>query len=166
VRAALVLALAAGCAHAPRPQPVDNAERAPTEPAPPAPKVFVDLDPRDGPLHGALVDAITADPVFTVTIDERLPGFHVGATATHDIQKLGRGIMVTCTVSVIMATYPSKSMFALLNGVASVPAERDVALIARAADECIAAVVSDLVENKVRPELLRKAGLDGVSSPR
>jgi hypothetical protein len=155
----------AGCAGHAAPAPVGNAGHArPTKAA--GPTIFVELDPKDGVLHGVLVEAITADPTFTVKPDARLKSFHVGVTASHDIQKNGRGIMVSCTVSVIVATYPSRSMFALLNGAAIVPAERDRALIQVAADECIAAVVQDLVEHRVRPELLRKAGLDGVSSPR
>jgi hypothetical protein len=165
VRFALLVALAVGCSHGARPRPVGTAEHG-DRPAPSGPRVFVALDPRDGDLHDVLAAAIVADPSFTVREDTRLPAFQVGVTATHDIQKLGRGLMVTCTVSVIVATYPSKSIFALLDGAASVPAERDPTQIARAADDCIAAVVEDLVTHKVHPALLRKAGLDRVSSPR
>jgi hypothetical protein len=56
----------------------------------------------------------------------------------------------------LLASYPEKSIFGLLNGGASVQASgSDVAL---AREDCVSAVVEDLIAKKIVPTINTKAG--------
>jgi hypothetical protein len=84
-------------------------------------------------------------------------GFYVDGTLnTLDIQKAGGSSKVTCKISMYLATYPEKSAFGFLNGNASVAggaSDRDIAL---ATEDCVAAVVEDLITKKIVPTIKAK----------
>jgi hypothetical protein len=86
------------------------------------------------------------------------PAFHVDGTLTElSVAKKGGRSVVSCKVNMLIATYPDKSMFGFLKGGASVEtssSERETKL---ASEDCVAAVVEDLVGNKIIPTIRSRA---------
>lgn len=84
-------------------------------------------------------------------------GFYVDGTLnTLDIKKSGSGATISCKVSMLLADFPDKSVFGFLNGGASVTAsgsERDQAL---ASEDCVTAVIENLIANKIVPTIKSK----------
>jgi hypothetical protein len=80
--------------------------------------------------------------------------YHVDGTLTDlTVSSKGSSTEVACKVSMLIATYPQKSMFGFLNGGARVmtgSSSRDQAF---GMQDCVAAVVEDLVQRKVIPTL-------------
>jgi len=58
----------------------------------------------------------------------------------------------------LLASYPDKSIFGLLNGGASVQATGSARDIALAREDCVSAVVEDLIAKKIVPTINTKAG--------
>lgn len=85
---------------------------------------------------------------------KNMDAFHVDGTLEKlDVSMKGSSSIVTCKVSMLLATYPEKSMFGFSNGGASVQAgssSRDVDL---AKEDCVAAVVESLVGSKIIPTI-------------
>jgi hypothetical protein len=85
--------------------------------------------------------------------------FYVDGTINEVTSKAkGGGIIVTCKVNMLIASFPDKSMFGFLDGKASVSASDDPKDIALAAKDCVAAVVEDLTIKKIIPTIKAKAG--------
>jgi hypothetical protein len=84
-------------------------------------------------------------------------GYHVDGTLTQlSVAKQGSSTVVSCKVSMLIATFPEKSMFGFLKGGASVQAgmsERDVGF---AQEDCVVAVVEDLVKRKIIPTIQQR----------
>jgi hypothetical protein len=81
-----------------------------------------------------------------------------GATAFFVDASLTRldttGSRVACAVSMILATYPGKSMFGFLNGSAEVDAGSTAPrALSEALGDCVAAVLEDLVSSKIVPTI-------------
>jgi hypothetical protein len=86
-------------------------------------------------------------------------GFYLDGTLTDmTIKEKGAATIVSCKVSMLLATLPDKSMFGFLNGGASVEASKDPADIASARTDCVDAVVEELVAKKVVSAIKTKAG--------
>jgi hypothetical protein len=86
-------------------------------------------------------------------------GFHVDGTLTDLTEKVKSGsTIVSCKVSMYIATFPEKSVFGFLNGGASVQASMDPADVAAAHGDCVSAVVEDLVEHKIVPTIQTRSG--------
>ena len=86
-------------------------------------------------------------------------GFHVDGTLTNLDEKVKSGqTIVTCKVSMYIATFPEKSVFGFLNGGASVQASTDPADVAAAHGDCVSAVVEDLVQHKIVPTIQTRSG--------
>ena len=85
-------------------------------------------------------------------------GFYVdGTLLALAVKTSGSSSTVTCKISMLLAEFPSKSMFGFLNGGATVTAgasQRDQDL---AAQDCVSAVVEDLVAKKIIPTICTKA---------
>ena len=65
---------------------------------------------------------------------------------------------VTCQVSLLLATYPQKSMFAFLKGGAEVEAgSTSDGALAEATADCVGAVLDDLVGSKLVPTIRSRA---------
>lgn len=84
-------------------------------------------------------------------------GFYVDGTLnTLDIKPGGGGATISCKVSMLLADFPDKSVFGFLNGGASVTAsnsEKDQDL---AAEDCVTAVIENLIANKIIPTIKSK----------
>jgi hypothetical protein len=59
----------------------------------------------------------------------------------------------------LLAEFPSKSVFGFLNGGAKVQASSSPSDIALAREDCVAAVVEDLIAKKIIPTIKTKAGM-------
>lgn len=78
--------------------------------------------------------------------------FHVDGTV-NEIKVSGG--MVECKVSMLLATYPEKSMFGFLKGGAKVDGGGDSE---SASQDCVAAVAEDLIARKIIPTIRARAG--------
>ncbi len=81
-------------------------------------------------------------------------GYHVDGTLTSlQMSESGNSTLVTCKISMLIATYPEKSIFGFLDGGAKVQAGTSAKDIQYARQDCVAAVVEDLVAKKVIPTI-------------
>jgi len=84
----------------------------------------------------------------------RMAAFYVDGTVTALTVQKGPPASVVCKVSMILATYPQKSMFGFLNGSAEASAAgTSDRAVAEAASDCVTAVVEDLVTSKLVPQI-------------
>lgn len=91
---------------------------------------------------------------------KKASGFHVDGTLTElTVKTKGSAATVSCKVNMLIATFPEKSVFGFLNGGASVTGSNDESDIKLASEDCLAAVVEDLVAKKIIPTIKIKAGL-------
>lgn len=86
-------------------------------------------------------------------------GFYVDGTV-NDLKVKGTGssMTVSCKINMLIASFPDKSIFGLLNGSASVQASGAKTQIALASEDCVSAVVEDLIAKKIVPTINSKAG--------
>jgi hypothetical protein len=85
-------------------------------------------------------------------------GFHVDGTLVKlSTSPAGSGTNVSCKVSMLLATYPEKSMFGFLNGGAKVQAGKSDRDVQFAKQDCVAAVVEDLIARKIIPTIKVRA---------
>jgi hypothetical protein len=85
----------------------------------------------------------------------KVSAFHVDGTVNEI--SVGGGL-VECKVSMLLATYPEKSMFGFLKGGAKVEAGGSSRAIAAASEDCVAAVAEDLIARKIIPTIQARAG--------
>ena len=86
-------------------------------------------------------------------------GFYVDGTLNEVKTKtVGAASTISCKVSMLLASFPDKSVFGFLSGGASVQASSSAKDQALAADDCISAVVEDLIKKKIVPTIHSKAG--------
>ena len=86
-------------------------------------------------------------------------GFYVDGTVNElKVKEAGSSMMVSCKINMLLASYPDKSIFGLLNGGASVQASGSANDLALAREDCVSAVVEDLIAKKIVPTICSKAG--------
>lgn len=86
-------------------------------------------------------------------------GFYVDGTLTEiKAKEKGASTLVSCKISLLIATYPEKSMFAFLQGSASVSASQSAEDVELAHQDCVAAVIEDMIARKAVAALQAKAG--------
>lgn len=89
---------------------------------------------------------------------KNIAGFYVDGTLNElKIKEGGSSTTVSCKISMLLASYPDKSIFGLLNGGASVQASGGASDIALAREDCVSAVVEDLIAKKIVPTINTKA---------
>jgi hypothetical protein len=80
--------------------------------------------------------------------------FHVdGTLVSLSTESKGATTLVSCKISMLIATYPKKSMFGFLDGGAKVQAGSSPKEIQYAQEDCVAAVIEDLVSRKIIPTI-------------
>ena len=85
-------------------------------------------------------------------------GFQVDGTVNEvTVKTKGSTATVSCKVSMLIATYPPASIFAVLTGGAAVQGSNDPKDIELAKTDCVSAVVEDLVASKVVAAIRTKA---------
>lgn len=89
---------------------------------------------------------------------KKMKAYHVSGTLTQ-LNKTPRGsqTVVACKVSMILATYPEKSMFGFAEGGAQVQASSTPREVGYAIEDCVSAVVENLVAKKIIPTIKIKA---------
>jgi hypothetical protein len=86
-------------------------------------------------------------------------GFYVDGTVNEmKVKETGSSVTVSCKINMLLASYPDKAIFGLLNGGASVQASGAKTDIALAREDCVSAVVEDLIAKKIVPTISNKAG--------
>jgi len=86
-----------------------------------------------------------------------MPAFHLHGTVNElSSRKRGGRTTVTCKINMVLATYPDKKMFGFLRGGASVEASTSPRDIRLAKEDCVAAVVEDLVVTKIVPTIRQR----------
>jgi hypothetical protein len=83
-------------------------------------------------------------------------GFYVDGTLNE--LKVSNGT-VSCKISMLLASFPDKSVFGLLSGGAKVQGGTSARDIALSQDDCVAAVVEDLIAKKIVPTIKTKVGV-------
>ncbi len=98
-------------------------------------------------------------PSKTALAQKRIQGFYVDGTLNEVKTKtVGAAVTISCKVSMLLASYPDKSVFGFLTGGAQVQASSSPKEQALASDDCISAVVEDLIKKKIVPTIRTKAG--------
>ncbi len=99
-------------------------------------------------------------PTAAALSQKNVMGFFIDGTLNElKVQKSGGSATVSCKVNMLLADFPGKSIFGFLNGGAKVQAsssDRDIAL---AREDCVQAVVEDLIAKKIVPTIKSKAGI-------
>jgi len=86
-------------------------------------------------------------------------GFYVDGTLNDlKVKESRSSATVSCKINMLLASYPDKSIFGLLSGGASVQASGSATDIALAREDCVSAVVEDLIAKKIVPTITTKAG--------
>ncbi|MCX5747545.1 MAG: HEAT repeat domain-containing protein [Proteobacteria bacterium] len=84
-------------------------------------------------------------------------GFYVDGTLNELTAKpAGSNVTITCKVSMLLASYPDKAIFGMLNGGASVQATSSESEKALARQDCVEAVIASLIATKIIPTIKSK----------
>ncbi|MDX2090587.1 MAG: HEAT repeat domain-containing protein [Kofleriaceae bacterium] len=84
-------------------------------------------------------------------------GFYVDGTLNElKVTTSGSTATISCKISMLVASFPDKSMFAFLNGGAKVQGSSSPSDIAMGGEDCVAAVVEDLIAKKIVPTIQSK----------
>lgn len=94
-------------------------------------------------------------------LDQRsMLGFFVDGTLTElKIDKSGSAATISCRINMLLASFPDRSIFGMLNGGAKVQASSSARDIELAREDCVTAVVEDLIAKKIVPTIKTKAGI-------
>jgi hypothetical protein len=88
---------------------------------------------------------------------KQMAGFYVDGTLnTVEVKEAGSTATVSCKVSMLLASFPDKSVFGFLNGGASVQGSTNPRDEALARGDCVQAVVEDLIRKKIIPTIKSK----------
>jgi hypothetical protein len=105
-----------------------------------------------------MIDWSGGKPSKAALKSKKMKGYHVSGTLTKlDVKEQGSQTIVSCKLSMILATYPEKSMFGFADGGASVQASSSPKQVQYAKEDCVAAVVESLVGKKIIPTIKIKA---------
>jgi hypothetical protein len=84
-------------------------------------------------------------------------GFYVDGTLNElNIKTSGGGATISCKVSMLLADFPDKSVFGFLNGGASVTASSSQGDQDLASEDCVTAVIENLITSKIVPTIKSK----------
>ena len=96
-------------------------------------------------------------PSKSALAGKNVAGFHVDGTLTPlDVKASSGGATISCKVSMLLADFPDKSVFGFLNGGASVSASSSQSDQDLASEDCVTAVIENLIANKIVPTIKSK----------
>jgi hypothetical protein len=96
-------------------------------------------------------------PTKTVLAQRGVSGFYVDGTLNElKVKTSGSGATISCKVSMLLADFPDKSVFGFLNGGASVTAGTSASDQELAGEDCVQAVIENLIANKIIPTIKSK----------
>lgn len=97
------------------------------------------------------------DPTAKQLRESKTAGYHVdGTLVALETESKGGTTLISCKVSMLVATYPEKSMFGFLDGGARVQTGSSPRDIQYAQEDCVTAVVEDLVARKIIPVIQKR----------
>ncbi|HEY1815841.1 MAG TPA: HEAT repeat domain-containing protein [Kofleriaceae bacterium] len=97
-------------------------------------------------------------PTKAILAQKSVSGFYVDGTLnTLTSSVSGSTATITCKVSMLLADFPDKNMFGFLNGGASVQGAASPSEQALASEDCVSAVIEDLIAKKIVPTICSKA---------
>jgi hypothetical protein len=86
-----------------------------------------------------------------------MSGFYVDGTLNElTVKTSGGGATISCKVSMLLADFPDKSVFGFLNGGASVTASSSQSDQDLASEDCVTAVIENLITSKIVPTIKSK----------
>ena len=89
---------------------------------------------------------------------KRYQGFYVDGTLNElKVTTSGNTATISCKVSMLLASFPDKSVFGFLNGGAKVQGSTSPRDIQLGSEDCVSAVVEDLIAKKIVPTIKMKA---------
>jgi len=99
-------------------------------------------------------------PTKAALAQKSVQGFYVDGTLNEvKIDVSGSSATISCKISMLLASFPDKSVFGFLNGGAKVQASSSASEVALAREDCVSAVVEDLIAKKIVPTIKDKAGI-------
>jgi hypothetical protein len=97
-------------------------------------------------------------PSKAVLASKGVAGFYVDGTLNElKVKGSGASITISCKVSMLLADFPDKSVFGMLSGGASVSASGSQSDQDLAGEDCVSAVIEDLIAKKIIPTICTKA---------
>lgn len=88
---------------------------------------------------------------------KQIAGFYVDGTLNVlDTKTAGNTATISCKVSMLLASYPDRSVFGLLSGGAKVQSSTGARDMVMAREDCIVAVIEDLIASKIVPTIKTK----------
>jgi len=98
-------------------------------------------------------------PTKSLLQQKGVAGFYVDGTLNElKVKTSGSGATISCKVSMLLADFPDKSVFGFLNGGASVTAGSSQSDQDLAGQDCVQAVIENLIGNKIIPTICSKVG--------
>lgn len=86
-------------------------------------------------------------------------GFYIDGTVEEmKVKETGSAMTVSCKINMLLASYPDRNIFGFPKGAASVQASGSKSEIALAREDCVAAVVEDLIAKRIVPTITSKVG--------
>lgn len=105
-------------------------------------------------------------PTAAQLTQKNFRAFYIDGTLNQlQVATSGSSSTITCKVNMLLAEFPSKSMIGFLNGGAKVQGSSSPSDIALAREDCVAAVVEDLIAKKIIPTITTTAGVQAVPRP-
>ncbi len=88
---------------------------------------------------------------------KKIAGFYVDGTLNSvTVTKSGNTTTISCKVNMLLADFPDKAVFGFLNGGANVSGSDSAKDIALGTQDCIQAVIEDLITKKIVPTIKTK----------
>jgi hypothetical protein len=86
-------------------------------------------------------------------------GFYIDGTVEEmKVKETGSSMTVSCKINMLLASYPDRNIFGFPKGAASVQASGSKSEIALAREDCVSAVVEDLIAKRIVPTISSKVG--------
>jgi hypothetical protein len=96
-------------------------------------------------------------PTKAILTAKNVDGFYVDGTLnTLTVTTSGNTSTIACKISMLLASFPDKSVFGFLNGGAKVQGSSSAKDIQLASEDCVTAVVEDLIAKKIVPTICTK----------
>ncbi len=99
-------------------------------------------------------------PTAAALSQKNVMGFFIDGTLNElKVSTSGGSATISCKVNMLIADFPNKAIFGFLNGGAKVQGSSSPKDIELATEDCVSAVVEDLIAKKIVPTIKSKAGI-------
>ena len=99
-------------------------------------------------------------PTAAALTQKNTMGFFIDGTLNElKVSMSGGSATISCKVNMLLADFPNKSIFGFLNGGAKVQGSASPKDVELATEDCVSAVVEDLIAKKIVPTISSKSGV-------